>query len=115
MSSSVISFIHHLRFAKAYAEDAKRQQSSVTGNNFWSKYIGKIDWIKTDFITYPEFTDVVRKGVQDEWNSDVFTVTAINEKVPLLNPIQREQLEAVLDMILAGQTGVINLIKEDDK
>lgn len=109
MSSSIVSFIHHLNYARHYAEDAKRQQSSHEGNVFWKKYIDKIEWMFNDFKTYPRFSQEVRNGVQKEWDSDVFTVASINEKIALLNPEQREQIEAVLDKVLKKETETITI------
>ena len=51
----------------------------------------------------PGFTKDVLDGIKEEWESDVFSVDAITEKVALLNPGQREIIENIIDEILKGE------------
>jgi hypothetical protein len=92
MKSNIISAIHHLRIAKEYFQDLQREMKGGYGQIIGKKYENKIDWIYNDFITIPQFPDAVRQGVRNEWNSDVFTVPAIAEKISLLPPEKREMI-----------------------
>jgi hypothetical protein len=55
-------------------------------------------------LTYPHFTDEIRKGIKHEIESDAFAVEAIHDKIPLLNPEQRAMLEELVEDMVAGKT-----------
>ena len=42
-------------------------------------------------------------GIKEEWNSDVFCVPAITDKVSVLRPDQREMIEEIIDGMIAGE------------
>ena len=57
-----------------------------------------------DVVTYPHFGNEVREGMRKEIASDAFSYDALTEKLALLNPDQREELDGLLDDILRGKT-----------
>lgn len=102
--SSAISMIHHLKLCKEYCEDFIRQHPDSRGRLKFIEYVRRIDWIFKDVITYPHFREEVRKGIKLEIESDPFSFQSLVEKMALLNPEQRSNLEDVVDMILNNET-----------
>ena len=109
MGSSVVSFIHHLKLADEYAKDFVRSSPGTRGSVIFDNYSKRINWIFRDLITFPHFGDDVREGMRKEIASDAFSYDSITEKVALMNPEQREMLEALLDDILTGKTIEVNI------
>jgi len=103
MKSNIISAIHHLRMAKEHFQDLQREMPDSLGEKMGKKYESKVDWIYTDFITNHLFPKEVREGCRNEWESDVFAVPAITDKIALLDPNFRDLLESVIDAKLAGE------------
>ena len=103
MKSNIISAIHHLRMAKEHLQDLQREMPNSFGEKIGKKYEAKVDWIYTDFISCHLFPDAVRDGCRKEWESDVFAVPAINEKVALLTPEKRDLIENIIDAMLKGE------------
>lgn len=110
--SNIISSIHNIRQAKEHFESFQREHPNTKGSTLFGGYAKRLDWIFNDLVSHPLLTDEVRKGVRQEWESDVFSVPAINEKVALLNPQQREAIEEIIDQMLSGQEIVIRDISE---
>lgn len=104
MTGNIVTGIIDLKKAKDRFEDAIRQIGSESkGCKLLKNYIGKIEWIYKDIVTYPLFTPEVIEGIRKEWQSDSFTVDAISEKAALLSPEAREAVEALIDSILSGE------------
>lgn len=101
--SNIISAIHFLKMSKEHFEDFRRQHPGTKGSNLVEIYIRKIDWIINDLKTNPSLPEKVIDGVKIEWNSDVFAVQSINEKIALLNPDQRAIIEHVIEKTLSGE------------
>ena len=101
--SNVISAIHHLKMAQEFYEDFIRECPDSAGARLFKSYINKIQWISTDILTHPYISEKVRIGIKKELNSDVFAIPAINEKVSLLTPEQREIIEETIDAMLSGE------------
>lgn len=101
--SNIVSAIHHLRMAEEHYEDFIREFPNSMGARVFKSYITKIKWIYNDLVTHPHISQEVREGVKAEIKSDVFAVPAINDKVALLNPDQRDIIEATIDAMLAGE------------
>jgi hypothetical protein len=112
MRSNIISAIHHIKIARLYFENLAVEMKNGFGEKLGNKYIEKIDWIYSNFITHPKFTDEVRTGIRNEWSSDVLAIPEIMDKIGLLKPEQREMIEALADAMLAGE--VINYEKIED-
>ena len=110
MGSSVVSFIHHLKLADEYAKDFVRSAPGTRGAVIFSDYSKRINWIFRDVITFPHFGDDVREGMRKEIASDAFSYDSITEKMALLDPEQRENLEGLLDDILKGKTVQVNIL-----
>lgn len=104
MKSNIILSIQSLRMAEEFMQDFIREFPNSRGAHIFKGYSKRINWILTDIVTYPFFGDEVRDGMRKEMSSDVLTVSAIYEKIPLLNPEQRDALESVIDSVLAGET-----------
>lgn len=102
--SNIISGIHHLKITTEHWQDFQRQYPGSKGAKLLNGYNSRIEWVYKDMVTHPFLTDEVRQGIKREWQSDVFTVLSLNEKVALLNPDQRENLEALIDCMLKGET-----------
>ena len=103
-ASNIVSAIHALRQAYDHFEVFGLEHPNTKGAMLFSMYNKKIAWIYRDISTHPDLPPTVLEGLKAEWNSDVFSVPAIAEKVARLNPEQREKLEIVVDALLKGET-----------
>lgn len=110
--SNIISSVHSMRQAKEHFASFQREHPNTKGAMLFGGYEKRLDWIFKDLVTHPLLTDEIRQGVRQEWESDVFSVPAINEKVALLNPEQREAIEEIIDSMLSGEEIVVKDIKE---
>ena len=110
MGSSVVSCIHHLKLADEYAKDFVRSAPGTRGATIFTDYSKRINWIFRDVITFPHFEDEVRDGMKKEIASDAFSYDSLTEKLALLNPEQRENLDSLLDDILRGKSLEINIL-----
>jgi len=104
MRSSVIQAIQHIKQSDDFMNDFIRQVPNTRGEFIFKNYSTKLKWILRDIVTYPFFTDEVRKGIKAEIESDSFSVEAIHDKIPLLNPEQRIMLEDLVEDMIAGKT-----------
>ena len=104
MKSSVVQAIQHVKIAEEFMNDFIRSAPTTRGAIIFGQYSRKLRWILSDIITYPHFDDEVRKGIKVEIESDAFSVGAINDLIPLLNPEQREMIEDLIEDILKGKT-----------
>lgn len=102
-ASNIVSAIDHLRQAFEHFGSFQREHPASKGSKTFKNYNLKLEWIYTDLYSNPFLTDEVRAGIKREWNSDVFSVDAINEKVALLSPEKREMVETVIDGLLKGE------------
>ena len=108
--SNVILAIQSLRMADEFMQDFIREFPASKGAFIFKGYTKRINWILRDIVTYPMFGDEVREGVRKELKGDVLAIPAIYEKIPLLNPEQRDALESVIDSVLAGE--IIEIIQK---
>lgn len=113
--ANVVSAIQHLKMAKDHYEDFIREFPESSGARLFMSHVNKINWIFRDTITHPHISDKVREGIKKEILSDVFAVPAINEKVALLTPEQRDIIEQTIDAMLAGEEIKIVDIKDEEK
>ena len=102
--SNIVSAIHSLKQAYDFFESFERDHPASKAEMIFSSYRKKIEWIYRDILTYPHFTEAIRVGIRKEWGSDVFALPALNEKIPLLNPDQRQLIETIVDALLQGET-----------
>ena len=103
MQSSITQSLNKLKQAIDLLEDFQRQHKGSKGAKVAKIYIDRIFWIYLDFVTNPAFTEKVRNGIRAEWASDVFTIDALNDKIGLLIPQQRELVETITDALLSGE------------
>lgn len=115
MKNSLILAIHNLRTSDEFMQDFIRSNPGSRGANIFKGYSNKIKWILQDIITYHHFSDEVREGLRKEMSSDAFSLDALLEKIPLLNPDQREAIEGVIDNLLSGKSIEINLLNDEDE
>jgi hypothetical protein len=111
--ANVVSAIQHLKMAKEHYLDFIRQYPGSSGSNLFSSHVNKINWIFRDTITHPHISETVRIGIRKEIESDVFAVPAINEKVALLSPEQRDIIEETIDAMLSGED--VKIVDIDEK
>jgi len=104
MRSSIVQAIQHIKLSREFMSDFIREAPNTRGAVVFSGYHTKLQWILRDILTYPHFPDDVRLGIKHEIESDAFAVEAIHDKIPLLNPEQREMLEGLVEDMLAGKT-----------
>ena len=102
-SSNIVSAIQHLKMAQEHLKDFNRDNPNTRGSKLFQTYIDKIEWIYMDFISNPILPHNVTGGIKEEWNSDVFCVPAITDKVSILRPDQREMIEEIIDGMIAGE------------
>ena len=104
MASNVITAVHHLRIATEYMDDFVRSAPATRGGSLFKLYSGKIKWVLRDILTFPHFSEPVREGIRKEMQSDPLAYAAIMERISLLSPTQREQLESVIEELIKGKT-----------
>lgn len=103
MRSSIVQSIQNLKLSLEFMNDFIRSSPNTKGATLFKTYTSKIEWIFKDILTYPHFTDEVRKGIRAEIESDAFSISAINEKIALLNAEQRQVVEELIESILNGE------------
>lgn len=103
MRSSIIQSIQNLKLSLEFMNDFIRDSPNTKGAILFKTYTSKIEWIFKDILTYPHFSDEIRKGIKAEIESDAFSVSAINELIPLLNAEQRQVVEQLIESILKGE------------
>lgn len=103
MGSNIVSAVHNMRIAKEQFADFQREHPASKGAKLFGMYEGKLDWIVKDLITNPFLPEDVILGIKQEWESDVFAIPEINDKVSLLPPDKRELIETLIDAMLAGE------------
>ena len=106
-SGTFVEVIHHLKIAKEFLESFIREKPGTVGERMARQYVAKINWMYNDLITFPNFPDIVRQGIREEWESDPFLSMAINEKLAILNPAQRTAIENIIDEVLKGQEIIV--------
>lgn len=106
-SGTFVEVIHHLKIAKEFLESFIREKPGTVGERMARNYVAKINWMYNDLITFPNFPDIVRQGIREEWESDPFLSMAISEKLAILNPAQRTAIENIIDEVLKGQEIIV--------
>jgi len=104
MRSSVVQAIQHVKIADEFMNDFVRAAPNTRGAVIFKDYSRRLQWILRDIVTYPYFDPLVRQGIKVEIESDAFSVGAINDLIPLLNPEQRGMIEELIEDILKGKT-----------
>ena len=103
MRSSVVQAIQHVKIADEFMSDFVRAAPNTRGAVIFKDYSRRLQWILRDIVTYPYFDPMVRQGIKVEIESDAFSVGAINDLIPLLNPEQREMIEGLIEDIIKGK------------
>lgn len=103
-NADIVSGFRCLKQASDHFTSFKNEmQKGSEGVRLSSIYIKKIDWMYMDFQSNPLFPKEVREGIRKEWASDPFAVSAIEEKIALLKPDQRDLVETIIDGLLSGE------------
>ena len=103
MGSNIVSAVHNLRIAKEQFADFQREYPASKGAKIFSMYEGRLDWIVKDLLTNPFLPEDVIQGIRQEWESDVFAIPEIHDKISLLAPDKRELIETLIDALLSGE------------
>lgn len=107
--SNIVSAIQHIKMADEHLQSFIRDNPGTNGANLFRTYSAKVNWILKDLYCHPALPFEVRQGIKNEVESDVFAVPAINEKIALLKPAQREAVEEMIDCILKGESLTVEL------
>ena len=105
--SNIISGTHSIKQAFDHFESFQREYPGTKGARLFKGYNEKLEWVFKDLLRHPFLTESVREGIKAEWNSDVFAVPAIIDKVALLTPEQREFIEVTIDAMLEGEEIIV--------
>lgn len=108
--SNIISAIQHLKMADEHFQSFIRDNPGTKGKDLFKRYSEKVNWILKDLYCHPALPVEVRQGIKREIESDVFAVPAINEKIALLSPSQREAVEQLIETILKGETINVEIV-----
>jgi hypothetical protein len=100
--SNIVSCLHHLNMAKQHIESFILDYPNSKGASLFKTYLNKINWCLNDFKTSPLFSENLRMAIKKEIECDAFAVPAIVEKISLLTPEVRENIEELIDEILKG-------------
>lgn len=106
--ADLITSIHHIKIAYDLMNSFIMDNPNTTGSRMFIPYTKKLNWIVNDIITNPIFPQIVRDGIRQEWESDSFTLLAIDEKLAKLSPQQRDNVETLIEMILEGKKLIIS-------
>jgi hypothetical protein len=102
--SNVISSIHCLKQAYDHWAVFQLEYPDSKGAKLFKGYRDRVTFIYRDIITNPLLPNSVRAGIKSEWESDTFVIPDIAEKTALLNPQQREIVDAIIDAMLNGES-----------
>lgn len=105
--SDVVSSVQNIKQAHEHFSSFQREYPDSKGAKIFENYKKKLEWVVKDLITMPMLTDDVRKGIREEWESDVFAVPAIQEKIALLPPDKRDVVESIIDKVIIGESVTI--------
>lgn len=113
--ADLITSIHHIKIAYDLMNSFIMDNPNTNGARMFIPYTKKLNWIVNDIITNPIFPQVVRDGIREEWESDSFTLLAIDEKLAKLSVDQRNGVEVLIEMILEGKKLIISHEETDSK
>jgi hypothetical protein len=96
---SLAKGLHHVNIAKMYFEDLRL---STRGDikHIFNQYIQRCDWIVSNLSG--RLNEENRKNLEQEL-ADSISFEAINDKLILLDPPQREFLEKIIDAMTKGE------------
>ena len=98
-SHSLLRALHHASLSKQYFEDCGRMYSQ--GVKHMMKLIAGNMQQSINKVRYQLPTELLKEVDKDL--ADSLTVEAVVEKFMLLVPQQREMIEKILDLLLAGE------------
>jgi ribosomal protein S8 len=93
---SLAKALHHINNAREYFKDVKRDCNTGIKNQF-SNYIQKCDFI-IDSITCKLTTE--NNAILKKELADSFIIEGINDKLMLMNELQRNEVENLIEQIL---------------
>jgi hypothetical protein len=101
--SNIITAFQYLKMAIMHFEDLQRELPNTNADKMAKKYISKIDWVFTDFISNPFFSKNLRDAIRADYASDVLAIPEILNKLSLLNESQRLLVEEVATALYKGE------------
>jgi hypothetical protein len=106
-NSNISSAIQHLKLAQDCFEDFTREHKGSKGAALFAGYIKRIKWIHEDLMLSPHLPQGVREGIKQEIKADMWTIHAIQEKLSLVPPKDREAIEQLIDLVLGGESIIV--------
>jgi hypothetical protein len=111
--SNIITAFQYLKMAKMSFEDLQREMPNTDCDKMAKKYINKIDWIYTDFITISKFDRPTINSLKYQFEGDILSIPEILNTLSLLDDSQRELVEEVAKALYKGEE--ITFEEKDNK
>lgn len=111
-SGDILCGFEYLRMAREHWESFCREHPGTKGAKLVSGYVRKIEWMHRDLLTNPALPQAVRDGMRKDLQSDVFGVAALSEKMAMLRPEDRDNMETLLDAILNGKHLAFEILED---
>jgi hypothetical protein len=102
---SLAKGLHHINIAKQYFEDFKMGCVGDMKNTV-NSYINKCDWVLNNI--FDKLGEQTRKVYKEEL-SDSLSLESINDKLMILDNVQRLEIEDMLDAITKGKKVTVKI------
>ena len=100
----------HLRIAKEFFMDATREGPCIASGILSARYTAKIVWIEKDYKSSPKIPSAKFYDLNKDMSiDDLMYHESISRLSALLNTTQKEILEKVLKMLIAGEETIIKI------
>ena len=109
--SSFRNGFYHMKLSMDYFDDYVREFGNSVGSDYAKRYANKIRWCLQDFRTNTKFPQYAIEDMTTELENDVYAVDSIARKSKQLNTEQKEVLDGLLDMLIAGEEITVELNK----
>lgn len=100
----------YLRMANEYFMDATREGPNIASGVLAARYTEKINWIERDYKSSPKIPSAKFYDLNKDMNiDDLMYHESISRLSALLNTTQKEVLENVIKMLIAGEETIIKI------
>ena len=100
----------HLRIAKEFFMDATREGPRIASGILSARYTAKIKWIEDDYKSSPKIPSRKMYDLDKDMNiEDLMYHESISRLAALLTTIQKEALENVMKLLVAGEETIIHI------
>jgi hypothetical protein len=79
------------------------------------QWLSRVEWCVQDFRTNRLFPDILRKTVNQEFDSDPLTTESVAQLIDYLSPANREKVEAMIEPLIAEQKQEFEDLKQKIK